>query len=117
MKKSHIILLLMVSLVGIFTLTSLMTPQEPETPSPNNSVIMVRTFEIYGMKPSSMVTIYEDGTVEKEPLGKLNASKPEQNLLAIHAKINEIETKGYTLVSTTGGNSDNVICTTFIFKK
>jgi len=77
----------------------------------------VRTTEIYGMMPSSMITIYEDGTVEKSNLKKLNPKTMEENLLIIHTKLNEFKNKGYELISTTGGISDNFICTTNIFKK
>ncbi|MCG8580648.1 MAG: hypothetical protein MI866_12055 [Bacteroidales bacterium] len=117
MKKTSIIIVLIMAFIGALTLTALKTPQEDKIPSSDSSIIIVRTLEIYGMKPSSMVTIYPDGTVEKNSLGKLNATKPEENLLTIHAKIGEIENKGYLLVSTTGGNSDNIISTTYIFKK
>ncbi|WP_430814378.1 hypothetical protein [Carboxylicivirga sp. RSCT41] len=117
MKKTSILLLLIISIIGVMTLSGLKAAKQDKASIPANSYIIVRTLEIYGMKPSSMVTIYEDGTVEKTALGKLNAGKPEENLLIIHEKISEIESKGYTLESTTGGNSDNVICTTFIFKE
>ena len=93
------------------------TLQEDNTQTTEEGYVIVRTTEIYGMMPSSIITIYEDGTVEKESLKKLNAKTMEENLLAIHTKLNTVKNMGYNLVSTTGGNSDNIICTTYLFEK
>lgn len=118
MKKSRIAFVSLFVLMGLVALTAYKSePNNFVNDTPSEGYAILRTTEIYGMKPSSMVTIYEDGTVETVKLNKLNASKMEENLLVVHSKVAEIAGKGYTLVSTTGGNSDNVICTTYIFKK
>ncbi|MCB0806942.1 MAG: hypothetical protein KDC05_14180 [Bacteroidales bacterium] len=88
-----------------------------EIPAAGEGYVIVRATEVFGMQPSSLVTIWEDGTVDEDELGKLSPKKMDENLLIIQSKLNEIDAKGYTLVSTNGGNSDNLITMTFIFKK
>jgi len=118
MKRIYFISITLFALIVIITMSSFVfTPQKVDNQTTQDQYIIVRTTEIYGMMPSSMITIYEDGTVEKKDLKKLNPKTMEENLLIIHAKLNELKNKGYELVSTTGGNSDNFISTTYIFNK
>lgn len=118
MKKTYLISISIIALVVLITMSSfVIAPQQNENQTTPDGYVMVRTTEIYGMMPSSMITIYEDGTVEKSPLKKLNAKTMEENLTTIHSKLNELKSKGYKLISTSGGSSDNIICTTYIFSK
>ena len=88
-----------------------------EMPAEGEKYVIMRASEVYGMAPSSLVIIWEDGTVEEADLGKLSAKKMDENLQVIHSKLNEIKEKGYSLVTSNGGNSDNLITMTFLFKK
>jgi hypothetical protein len=118
MKRIYFISITLFALIVIITMSSFaFTSQQDDIQTTEEGYIIVRTTEIYGMMPSSMITIYEDGTVEKKDLKKLNPKTMEVNLLTIHAKLNELKNKGYKLISTTGGNSDNFISTTYIFSK
>jgi len=118
MKRTYFISITLFALIVIITMSSfVLTSPQDDNQTTKEGYIIVRTTEIYGMMPSSMITIYEDGIVEKKSLKKLNPKTMEENLLTIHAKLNELKNKGYELVSTTGGNSDNFISTTYIFYK
>ena len=118
MKKNYRYSIAILALLVIFTLSSfIFSTQQNNNQASEDGFIIVRTSEVYGMMPSSMINIYGDGTIEKTNLNKLNPKLMEENLIIIHTKLNEIKDNGYELVSSTGGNSDNFICTTYIFKK
>jgi hypothetical protein len=118
MKRFYFISASIFAFMVIISLSSFVfSTQQDDTQITNEGYVIVRTTEIYGMMPSSIITIYEDGTVEKTALKKLNAKTMEENMLVIHSKLNELKNKGYKLVSTAGGSSDNIICTTYIFSK
>lgn len=118
MKRIYFISITIFVLTVIITMSSFVfASQQDDNQLTKDGYVIVRTTEIYGMMPASMITIYEDGTIEKINLKKLNAKTMEENLLTIHIKLNELKNKGYKLISTTGGNSDNIICTTYIFSK
>ena len=118
MKKFYFISTIVVALIVIISMSSfVITTQQNDNQTTEEGYVILRTTEIYGMMPSSIITIYEDGTVEKTALKKLNAKTMEENMLVIHSKLNELKNNGYKLVSTAGGSSDNIICTTYIFSK
>lgn len=118
MKKYYLVSSLLIAIAIILTFSSFNSSiQQKNNQDTEQGYVLVRTTEIYGMMPSSIITIYEDGTVEKEPLKKLNAKTMEENLFSIHSKLNSLRSKGYKLLSATGGTSDNIICTTYLFCK
>lgn len=118
MKRIHFISIAILSLIVVITMSSfIFTSQQDDNQTTEEGYVIIRTTEIYGNMPSSMVTIYEDGTVEKISLKKINPKTIEDNLIIIHAKLNELKNKGYELVSMAGGSSDNLISTTYILKK
>ena len=119
MKRGIIslIVIAVIILAGV-TLTAFNSaPGEGPNPEAGDGYVVVKATEIYGTKPSSLVIIYEDGNIEEIQLNKLDAKKMGVNLLIIQNKLNEIKGKGYKLVSSHGGNSDNIICSTYIFEK
>lgn len=117
-KKFFIIGIITIVIAAGILLTSKISASSPvKPPAGNEGIIIVRVFEAMYALPASIITVYEDGKTEKVDLGKINAKSMDMTVLTIHTKLNEIMNKGYDLAFTTGGNSDNVICTTFIFKK
>ena len=119
MKKNLLIVsLLTVALIIGFVLNSFISASgQIKSTNASEGYVFVRTFELSGFMASSMITVYEDGKVERTELAKINTKALETNLVAIHSKITEIKNLGYDLIQVTGGNSDGAICTTFIFKK
>ena len=119
MKKiiiSSLIIVLTISLGLVISSFVYGDDGENGTESGGNFII-VRSTEINGMNPSSLIIIDEEGKTEEISLKGLKTRNMAENLSVIHAKLNEIKNKGYTLVSSNGGNSDNIICNTYIFEK
>lgn len=118
MKRIYFISITIFALIVVITMSSFVfVSQQDDNQTTEEGYVIIRTTEVYGNIPSSMVTIYEDGTVEKSSLKKINPKTMEENLITIHSKLNELKNKGYELVSMAGGSSDNLISTTYILKK
>ncbi|NOQ27116.1 MAG: hypothetical protein GQ564_17285 [Bacteroidales bacterium] len=118
MKRIYFISITIFALIVVITMSSFVfVSQQDDNQITKDGYVIIRTTEIFGMMPSSMVTIYEDGTVEKSSLKKINPKTMEDNLITIHSKLNELKNKGYELVSMAGGSSDNLISTTYVLKK
>jgi hypothetical protein len=71
--------------------------------------LTLRTWETF----DKMIVIYEDGKTEEFALDKFTAKNFVAVSLKVNQTINNIASKGYELVSSTGG--DNI--TTYIFQK
>jgi hypothetical protein len=118
MKRIYFISTIIFALIVVITMSSfVLSSQQDDNQTTEEGYVIIRTTEVYGNIPSSMVTIYEDGTVEKISLKKINPKTMEDNLITIHSKLNELKNKGYELVSMAGGSSDNLISTTYVLKK
>ena len=63
----------------------------------------MRVFEVYAGGPSKIVLVY-DGTAEKIELDKWGSSNIESNTIQINQAVNKLASKGYELVSQSGGD-------------
>ncbi len=61
--------------------------------------------------------VWEDGSIETHKLKEHKGSDFETNLITIHGKLNEINKKGYKLISSLGGSSDNAVVNSYLFQK
>jgi hypothetical protein len=115
--KNQAFLILLIIAVGI-TLTSIVANSSGNnSPLSSDNYIIVRSIEVGGTWPSEIIITYEDGTTETTELGKFRGNNFVKNIGIIHSKLNEIREKGYTLISSNGGNSDNVVVSTYVFQK
>lgn len=84
----------------------------------NGNYLMMRTFEIYGFKQSTMFITDEHGLTEEIKLVSTNSkvSKTAENMELITSKLNELKGKGYKLVSVSSGGFEGVLTTTYLFE-
>ena len=114
--KRNILLKLNVLLVVLFLSGQAITTQA------DNSVNKYATMRVYetsinsGLaKSSKIIIVYENGQVEEVKLEGMRLTNSNENIKIINAKVNELATKGYELISVTGyGNDINI--TTYTFK-
>lgn len=84
----------------------------------SNGILSLRTSETtIGLGDNSITIVYEDGQVEKAELKKLNTRDMSLNLVTVTEYLNKIKSKGYKLISSTGGTTDNGIMMTYTFEK
>ncbi|WP_109829680.1 hypothetical protein [Reichenbachiella versicolor] len=109
MKNRKIIFL--AAILGLmFSTASLKAQAEGE-------YLIMRTVETTIFWPSQISIAYPDGKLEEIPLLGLKKKKLGENAALILKKINELKSQGYELVTSNGGNSDNAIVHTYVFKK
>lgn len=112
MKTRFKLLILLSAILSFFTLSSFFTQQS------GNKYLTIRTIEVInGIWDSKIVIMFEDGKVEEIELEKFRSRNFTDNSKKIHDALNYVAGKGYTLISSSSGNGDAVIITSFIFTK
>jgi len=111
MKNTKIILATALAIVSIFFMSSFLIQKSTE------KFLRVRTIEETNGVDSKIIIMYEDGKVKEIELEKFHAKNFTSNSKIIHSAINDIASKGYSLVSFSGGNGDIYIINTYLFVK
>ena len=88
-------------------------------PAPDSDVITIRTYEVTSLSRSYMVIAYGNGKIEEVPLGDIgiNSKGSKTNVDAISTIFGKILKDGYSLISSTGGQSATALVSTYIFAK
>jgi hypothetical protein len=103
--------------ISIFAFVFILASSTLKAQESNGDYLIMRTVETTMFWPSLISIAYPDGTLEEFPLEGLKKKKLGLNAVEILKKVNEIKMKGYKLVFSNGGNSDNAIVHTYLFQK
>jgi hypothetical protein len=119
MKKQVLSVLAVLSIltVGIILTSFVIGENGGDGTSGDGDYLIVRTIEPGGMWPSEIIVVYEDGKIETFELKKFKGNNFVENVATIQSKLNDIKNKGYNLISSNGGNSDNMVVNTYVFQK
>jgi hypothetical protein len=112
MKKTTLISTLSIALLtGIAIVFMSFTSSTKE-----NKIIVVRTFETINA-PGANISITDGIEIsQKVPLDILRKNG-DDNILKIATALNDIKSKGYTLVSSNSSGGDGFIITNYVFEK
>ena len=119
MHKYHYSIILIIGiLLGGFAISSFKTsPQQEEDPIAKGDMVIIRTIEIWGLKPAKMIVSYNNGESETVSLKGFGMKNVGHNLNILRDKLNGFLNDGYTLISSTGGNSEGIFVNTYILRK